>query len=115
MVCISRTTICQLLDFHVELFDPEFISDTCRIILIIIIIFRLSWLQKEVRGLHTFSYVYLESSSLFYVLEGKINCFLPWYRKPQSVHSGWSIVTEHIPSTASADDNREKSLLWISS
>lgn len=34
MVCVSRTTICQQLDFHIELFDPELISDTCIIILV---------------------------------------------------------------------------------
>jgi len=59
-------------------------------------------------------FTYKAAASFKHLWEKPIVSFLG-SRKPQSVHSGWSTMTEHIPSTTSADGKREKSLLWISS
>lgn len=59
-------------------------------------------------------FTYKAVASFMGLWEKPIVSFL-WNRKPQSVHSGKSTMTEHFPSTASAGGNREKSLFCISS
>lgn len=80
---------------------------------------RLNWLQRNIHGLDTFPYVYLQSSSFFYALVGKTNCFLPLEQETTVCWFWQAAVTGHIPSTASADDNKEEFTLdffltWLS-